>query len=314
MDTKQRNGRSPAVPQKTANPPKKRKQPSAGTSRQPAREPARITPDVVYMPPKPFSRNRLILHLVTVTAVVVALLLGLSVFFKVRTIEISGTQKYSAWDIETASGIEKGDHLLTFSRARASGKIISALPYVKSVRIGIKLPDTVKIEIVEVEVTYAVKDQTGLWWLISSEGKVVEQAPVGGEGDYTRILGVQLAAPAVGQNAAAFQDPQPATDAQGNPVPVTVTAADRLKTALDLTGFLELNGIIGKVDSVDVNDLSDIRLWYDRKYQVTLGGTDQLGYKISCMKAAVAQLAAYEEGLLDLRDPDNILYTGTAAG
>ena len=65
---------------------------------------------------------------------------------------------------------------------------------------------------------------------------------------------------------------------------------------------------------MDVNDLSDIRLWYDRKYQVTLGGTDQLGYKISCMKAAVAQLAAYEEGLLDLRDPDNILYTGTAAG
>lgn len=312
MDTKQKSGtRSPGTPKKPSNPPKKPRRPAAAR-KPPAQEPARITPDVVYMPPKPFSRNRLILHLVTVTAVVAALLLGLSVFFKVRTIEISGTRKYSAWDIETASGIEQGDHLLTFSRARASGKIISALPYVKSVRIGIKLPDTVKIEIVEVEVTYAIKDQTGAWWLISSEGKVVEQAPAGREGDYTRILGVQLASPAAGQAAAAVPDTQSATDADGNALPVTVTAADRLKTAVDLAGFLELNGIIGVVDSVDVNDIGDIRLWYDGKFQVTLGGTDQLGYKISCMKAAVAQLAAYKEGLLDLRDPDNILYNGTA--
>ena len=39
--------------------------------------------EVVYLPPKPFNRNRLLLHLATVTAVVIALLLGVSLFFKV---------------------------------------------------------------------------------------------------------------------------------------------------------------------------------------------------------------------------------------
>lgn len=47
---------------------------------QEAQKPHRSTPEVVYLPPKPFNRNRLVLRLVTVAAVVVALVLGMSVF------------------------------------------------------------------------------------------------------------------------------------------------------------------------------------------------------------------------------------------
>ena len=80
-----------------------------------------IAQEVVYLPPKPFSRNRLLLRLATVVAVVLALVLGISVFFKVETVMVHGTNKYSANDILEASGIEVGDNLLTFSRAKAGG-------------------------------------------------------------------------------------------------------------------------------------------------------------------------------------------------
>ena len=91
--------------------------------------------DVVYTPPKPFKRGRFLLHLATVAAVVLAIVLGMSIFFKVENVQVSGTKKYSAWEVSEASGIEMGSNLLTISRAQIGGSIISNLPYVDTVRV-----------------------------------------------------------------------------------------------------------------------------------------------------------------------------------
>ena len=133
------------------------------------------TPAVIYTQPQAFNRNRLLVQLLTVVAVVAALVLGLSVFFKVEKITVTGAEVYSAWAIREASGISEGDNLLTFSRARAGAQIRAALPYVDKVRIGIKLPETVIIYIEELSVAYAIKSSDGDWWLINSDGRVVEQ-------------------------------------------------------------------------------------------------------------------------------------------
>ncbi len=302
MDTKQKK-RPPA--KKPA--PKAAAKPAATKRRAPKKEEPKISADVVYLPPKPFNRSRLALHLVTVIAVVLAIVLGLSVFFKVEKIEVSGTDKYTVQEVQEACGINIGDHLLTFGRTKAAGRIISALPYIKTARIGIKLPGTVKIEIEEVEVTYALKSTDGSWWLMSASGKIVEQVADENNIRHTKVLGVQLENPKVGEQAIAWQDPVPPTDENGNPVPVTVTAAERLNAVISIAGFLEHNRIIGKMASIDVNYLMDIQLWYGNQYQILLGSTEQLGVKIATMKAALAQVN-YDEGILDIRDPGNILF------
>lgn len=304
MDTKQK--KRPPTRKPAAKTPVKRKATAAKRQTVKKEEP-KISADVVYLPPKPFNRSRLALHLVTVIAVVLAVVLGLSVFFKVEVIEVSGTDKYTVQEVQEASGIKDGDHLLTFGRTKAAGKIISALPYIKTARIGIKLPNTVKIEIEEVDVTYALKASDGSWWLMSAAGKVVEQVTDPDNIRHTKILGVQLESPKVGQTAIAWQDPVPPTDENGNPVPVTVTAAERLNAVISIAGFLEQNRIIGKMASIDVNYLMDIQLWYGNQYQILLGSTEQLGVKIATMKAALSQVN-YDEGILDIRDPGNILF------
>ena len=116
------------------------------------------------------------MQLLIMAAVVAAFVMGISVFFKVETIKVSGAEVYDPWSVREAAGIKEGDSLLTFSRPRAGAQIKAKLPYVKSVRFGIKLPDTVNIIIEEEDVVYAVKDTTGAWWLVSSEGRVVAQA------------------------------------------------------------------------------------------------------------------------------------------
>lgn len=295
MEMKQNEGVQPELHVRSAQR-SRNKQPSANQKR------TKRAQDVVYLPPKPFNRNRLVLRLLTVIAVVIALLLGVSVFFKVdkEKIMISGNDKYSAWDIQEASGLRGGENLLSFNKAGVAGKIIRSLPYVEEVRFGIKLPNTVMIEIVEIEVTYAVKDQSGAWWLISSGGKVVEKAAGGAEATHTQLLGVQINAPQVAQQATAKELEQTELDPDGNPIPVVVTQAQKLQTGLEILQHLEANGIIGKAASVDVSDMGNLELWYGQQYQVTLGDSNQLSYKISCMKATIDKMDSYQSGVLDV--------------
>ncbi len=269
--------------------------------------------DVVYLPAKPFSRSRLILGLAIVIAVVLAVVMCLSLFFYVdrEKIVVSGTNKYTPWEIAESSGLQDGENLLMFSRARAAGNIKKALKYVRDVRIGIKLPDTVYIDIVEVDVTYSATATDGTCWLLSSEGRVIEPAE-GEQADlHTKILGVQLQDPAAGEMAVAYQEPQTVTDASGVPVPITVTAAQRLQTAVDIMGFLEKNGIIGEAASIDVNDMGDIQMWYGQQYQVELGDSQNLSMKIAIFKGALDDpnaLKAHDSGVLDISDGKQIIY------
>ena len=314
MSTKEKERKPVRKVRKPAAAGTRRRASGTATAKKPP-EQARTSPDVVYLPPKPFNRGRLLLHLATVVAVVVALVLGLSVFFKVEHIEVSGNVKYTAWDVSQASGIVAGDNLLSFGQAKAAGRITTALPYVAKARVGIKLPDTVTINIEEIVVTYAVKANDESWWLISADGKVVEKLGEGAEEGYTKILGVQLDAPESGAQCVAFETHQTQTDPEGNTVPVTVTQAKRLRTALDIASYLEANGVIGKAASVDVNDLSDIQLWYGQQYQVKLGDDSQLSYKISCMNSAINGengLKDHDSGVLDISFttwPDKVGYT-----
>lgn len=262
--------------------------------------PKQPTPAVIYTQPAAFNRNRLLIQLFTVTAVVVALVMGLSVFFKVETITVSGAQVYSEWAIKEASGISEGDNLLTFSHARSAALIKANLPYVDTVRFGINLPDTVNIIVEEDDVVYAIQDQNGAWWLMNSDGRVVEMGNNAKASGHTQILGVTLENPVPDEKGIASEVIPTETDASGELVPVTLTGAQKLNVVLQILKELEENGIVGEIASVDVNRLEDIILWYGSRYQVNLGDTSRIEYKIACMNDVILQMSEWQSGILDI--------------
>lgn len=276
-----------------------------------ARVRQRAEQDVVYTQPKPFNRNRFLLQIGTVVAVVLALLFGMSIFFKVDNITVSSTNKYDVWTVRQASGIVDGENLLTLSRARISGNILSELPYIDSVRVGIELPGTVHIQVQELDVVYAIQAQDGSWWLMSSGGKLVDTCSSADAEDYTRILGVTLSSPQVGSDAVAYQE-QAATDEEGNTVPITVYASERLSVAVELTRHMEAKGLIGTVSTVDVTSLTDIQMWYGTRFQMELGDSSGLERKVDALSQAVAQMDDYDTGILDASFtywPDQVGYS-----
>ncbi len=277
----------------------------------PSQRPKPQDEDVVYTQPKPFQRNRFILRLVTVLAVVLALVFSLSLFFKVENVEIAGASKYQAWDVREASGIRDGENLLTLSKAKISGNIIAGLPYVKNVQVAIRLPDTVVIHIEELSVAYAIADDNGRWWLMDSSGRIVDETTPADAQDHLRMLGVEITGAEVGSQAAA-REQEPELDADGNPIPVVILGADRLNAAISVVQALEDCGILGQVPSVDVTNLSDIQLWYGTRFLVRLGNRDNMPYKISALKQAVEQMGTYESGELDASFtlfPEQVVYS-----
>lgn len=268
-------------------------------------ERAKNRPAVTYTQPKPLNWNRLLLQLAIVIAVVLAVVMGLSVFFKVDQVVVYGNNAYTAWMVQEAAGIEGGENLLTFGNTRACGKIKAGLPYVETVRIGIKLPDTVNIYITEYDVAYAITSADETWWLMTSDGKMVEQIDAGTAGNYTKVLGVQVDRPQVGEPAMAVEASTVVNEtvAEGETAettPVLITGAARLNAALQILSALELNDIVGEAASVDVTSLSNIELWYGQQYQVKLGDTNNLEQKIADMRTAINQLNDYDMGILDV--------------
>lgn len=263
--------------------------------------PKQPTPAVIYTQPQAFNRNRLLVQLLTVVAVVAALVLGLSVFFKVETIEVSGAEVYSEWTIREASGLSEGDNLLTFSHARSAALIKANLPYVDTVRFGIKLPDTVNIIVKEDEVVYAIKDQNGQWWLMNSSGRIVEMGDHAKASNHTQVLGVELENPVPNERAVAMENVPVETGETDETTPVVATTgAQRLTAALQILKALEENDIVGEAASVDVSRIEDIILWYGTRYQVNLGDSARLDYKIACMNDVILQMSDYQSGILDI--------------
>jgi len=297
---KSRDVRKRPAPQRRAKQPQRR-----------IKAPREDIPEAIYTMPQPLRKGKFLLRLVSVVAVVLAMVVALSIFFRVDTVTVLGAEKYTPWMIREASGIEDGDGLLTLSKARAAGKIKSALPYVDQVKIIRQLPSTVQIEITELAVTYAIAAEDASWWLIDSDGEAVEPIEASAATGYTRIAGLTIQSPRQGQSVVAAEpqatestEQTESTEDTGDgitiPTQAPETNSQRLSAALSILKCLEDNGVIGQVATVNVVSLADLELQYGQRFQVKLGNSDRLSYKITYMTQMISQLADHQTGELDV--------------
>ena len=171
----------------------------------------------------------------------------------------------------------------------------------KEVQIGIKLPDTVNIEIVESSVAYSVCAFDGTWWLMSAEGKILEQIDDLAADEYTKITGIELAVP-VGEQAEAYEEVL--QNAFGDTIPVSVTAKERFGVLKQILQNLEMNEIMGDVTSIDITNPTDLQMWFGERYHVKLGKGDRIAHKIDSLCAVFAQEQYLEPGIIDVSFTD----------
>ena len=222
-------------------------------------------------------------------AITAAVILSMVIFFKVKTVDATGMEHYSAEQILQASGIEAGDNLLTLSKATVASRIQAELPYVREVQIKRELPNRVIIAVKEFDVSYAVKDAEGNNWLITATGSLLEQVDERTAAEHVSVTGFVLDQPVAGQQFSIQA-------AQENDTAATV----QQQTVIQLLTLLEQSEVADHVVSVDVPASFDLSFWYGNQYHVLLGSAEELEYKLQYLAEVIKNLDSYASGEIDL--------------
>ena len=220
-------------------------------------------------------------RLFVMLAVAAAVIFSIAIFFKVNHVEVQGNSVYDAQTVMDASGLEPGDNLLAVNKAAVAGKIRAALPYVEQIRVARRLPDTIVLYVSESAAEFIVKAKDGTNWLMSTSGKILEQISNPGAAEHPSVEGLVLTEPKIGSQAV-------------SETPENLSAALTLLAGLDGTGLLD------KISRVDAAKPYDLVLWYTDQYEIRLGGTDQIEYKVQYLMAVLEQLTQYRTGTIDL--------------
>lgn len=221
-------------------------------------------------------------------AVTAAVILSLSIFFKVKTVEVTGNSYYTPEQIIDASGVETGDNLLALSKATIAGRIRAELPYVREVQIRRSLPDRLVVAIKEFDVCYAVQDTSGGYWLMTAAGGLLEQVDKKTAGDYLQVTGFTV------------KDPVAGTQIELAPAEQGESTATQKEAVITLLTLLEQSEVGDHVASVDVPSSYDISFWYGDQYLVQLGTTQELEYKLQYLAEVIRRLDSYTTGQIDL--------------
>lgn len=214
--------------------------------------------------------------------IVAALAFGLSVFFRVNNITVTGAGRYTEEEIIEASGIQQGDNLFFINRGAAVARINARLPYVENATVIRSLPNRLEIRITESDAIAVVPSEEGLW-IIDRNCKLLNPIASAELDGLIRVEGLTAIAPEVGEIV---------SPGEANTPKVTYLSAI-------LREFSEL-GLREDVTGIDITNVANPSFDYLGRFTVRLGANENLDYKFSVLLSAVDAMAPGDRGTLDL--------------
>ena len=173
--------------------------------------------------------------LLSAVLILAAIVLGCVVFFRVNTVEVTGDFPYPAEEVVAASGVETGDNLFGLNKYLISSRIYTQLPYIDTVNIIRRYPDTLVIH-VTAGAPAAWIESGGRYWLVDSRGKLLESGDEDLAAGRARILGLEAVNPAVGSLLTAPAEQQEKLDR----LTAFLAAIQARQMTGSLTGFIDL--------------------------------------------------------------------------
>ena len=207
----------------------------------------------------------------------VAVVAALTLFFKVDRVVVTGNSRYQADEVAAATGVERGDNLILLDKRGIAQRLYTQLPYIMEVRINRQLPNTLLVEVTETQAIAAIQG-AGAYWLLSASGKLLEAADAQ---DYMAILGAEAQGPEVGTFLSLPEE--------------SPLSAGRLA---ELLAALEEQGLLARVDDIDLSGAEELVLDYDGRFRVEMFYDADFSFKFHCLKEAVSRLEPNEKGTI----------------
>jgi len=217
--------------------------------------------------------------LIVCISVAAMMIAAAAIFLKVDDIKVSGNMVYTADEIIEASGIDRGESVVT---ALLKGKkVTSGLDYVKSTDVRIELPTTVVISVAENRAVARIMIN-GRYYHLAADCTVLNDSD--DSGSLIDIYGLKSASPVK----------------EGNILSVSDEEQTNLSHLTMVLSAIADRGIESGIKKIDVSNISNISFDYIDRFTVSFGSGENAEYKIDKMLKTIQQLESTDTGVLDV--------------
>ena len=213
----------------------------------------------------------------------VAIIVAITVFFRVSAVKVTGESGYPDYSIIEASNIDIGQNMFMFNKFKVIDGIFEKMPYLDEVSIRRRLPDIVEIIVSRCTPVATIEGEDG-WYLLDGKGKLLENTGNICPDEYPVITGAAMEEPNVGKYIKIID--------QEKQKPLFLV----LNTAIN-------NDILQYIDCIDVERVYNIKFTYKDRFVVNIGDSDQIDKKIRFMLLlAEEKLPETATGTIDVSD------------
>ena len=261
---------------------------------------------VPAMTPRRVGRKldlRMLYALAAVAAAVVVLILCMTVFFNVSSVEVRGVSLYTDDQIINVGGIYEDMNLVRTDAARAEKRLMDNLVYIDEVKVSKSYPSTVVIDCKEA-VKAADIEYEGGYYVLSTSGRILEANNPTPTGGIPIITGFKFytAQDLLDKGEELTDDEIFSYRAAGAKLRSEDDYSDKI--IIDLMTELIDQGY-ENVKTIDITSRANIILNIDNRLDIKLGSSADIGYKLSYFKAVMGKLAENYEGTLIYNGSEN---------
>ncbi len=221
-------------------------------------------------------RATLILTLIAIIALVVCEI----AFCRVKVIKVNGVTQYDTNEVIASTGVTEGQNLLLVNAKSIEENLYSLYPYVEKIKLRRIFPTTAEISITEATVRYSIAYNGGYVY-ISQYGKLLDNRTEQ-EANSILLVGGEITD---NDGYLKFNDEY------------QQQAYEEINTCLN-----ERGDEISKITRIDISDVYNIKLLYDGRVLMNIGGISDLRYKLNFGLQIVmgSGISDTEYGTLDL--------------
>ncbi|WP_407385684.1 FtsQ-type POTRA domain-containing protein [Ruminococcus sp.] len=206
---------------------------------------------------------------IAAVVLIVGVVLSLTVLFKTQVYEVTGITKYSEQEIIDSCGINKGENIFLAPKGAAERRLEKKFPYVEEAKVSSRIPDTIRIAIVEAVEGYLIKVSDQEYLVISTRGRILNSTGDPSAYDLPIFIGPKLTSGAIG-DFVSYEDDSVLDMIES----ITQTFAD--------------NGYQG-ITEIDATNTADISFTYDDRIKVRLGIPEALDYKVRTAMTIISE-------------------------
>lgn len=218
------------------------------------------------------QRYLILSRIFTLVVIMATGLVAMTLFFKVDSITVEGRSRYTHSQLLETAAIEQGDNLFLMPTRMIRKRLMDAYPYLDIVRIQRKPPNKVVLQVEDAQPAAAVGSGTTYYYM-DAGGKLLEEVAMEQLGGVPVVTGVTIERGEVGKRLNMRRD-------------------DKLRQLTVLLTALEEQGLMGKVDFINLSDMANVRIGYNKHMYIRFGTMDELDKKMRFAKKFVDETSA----------------------